>query len=94
MELGQAQQLGQTKRVVQDLQTKLAAANRKAAIRDPEHEDYRPMFKRRWREEARKLDELKHLPRGHQLAIHVEYAHPQLPATLYILSAGCMWLHE
>jgi len=72
-ELSRAKQLGQTERVVRELETGLAAAARKAALRDPEHTDYPAFFKRRWREEARKLPELQHMPRGHARAIHVEY---------------------
>ena len=58
-------------RIIRELETELTAATRKAEFRNPDHPDYRDFFKRRWREMACQLEELKHEPRGHQHAIHM-----------------------
>jgi len=68
-----AKQIGKAESIIRELETEVTAASRKAALRDPEHHDYPVFFARRWREMASSLDELKHLPRGHNGAIHIEY---------------------
>ena len=48
---------------------------RKAEVRYPEHADYEALLKRRLRAAAAGVDSLKHLPRGHRVAVHIKYTH-------------------
>ena len=57
-------------RRVRLLEHDVRVAQRAAELRDPASPDYRAFVKRRWREQARALEPLKHLPRGHRVAIH------------------------
>ena len=64
------------------------AHQRKADIRDWNHPDYGALLKRRWRDCAAKCASLKHLPRGHRVAVYIKYPHFKRATEALLIEKG------